>query len=127
MDATLRIGPTSRLTPDELEGLESLVDLLRIEGLDGEIAYRPPTGLGVTWWQVTGIWLGLSVADAATGHVVDAILDKVTARVRAWIRARRDAGTRPQVVTIYGPDGKPLRKVELASKGDEPVVTDPDE
>ena len=127
MDATLRIGATARMTPDELEELEGLVELLRGQDLDAEIAYRPPTGLGVTWWQVTGIWLGLSVLDAATGHVVDAVLDKVTSAAREWIRSRRKTSTRPQVVTIYGPDGKPLRKVERPPKEDDLTVTDLDE
>jgi hypothetical protein len=45
----LRISGTEVLNEDRLSDLEELADKLRELSLDGEIAYRPPTGRGVTW------------------------------------------------------------------------------
>jgi hypothetical protein len=105
VDFTLRIGGTTRLFPERLQALEDLIDDIREEGLDGEIAYRPPTGRGVTPWEVVGIYLAGKALDAATGAIAERLLDALIERIKSWVRRQE----RPrQVVTLYGRDGKLL-------------------
>jgi len=114
-DITVRIGGTEILTDERRLALETLIGNLRQLDLDGEIAYRPPTGAGVSWYEMTAIYLGAKAVDAATGHVVDRVIDAVLSRAVDWAKARMDnEGTaRPQSITLYGPDGKPLKSVRV--------------
>jgi len=82
--------------------------------LDGEITYRPPTSRTVTWYEVTGIYLGAKALDAATGDVVGKVVDAVFARAVSWAKNRlaRGAGV-DQHVVLYGPDGTILKEVRV--------------
>lgn len=121
VDFTVRIGGTTRLLPGRLEALEDLIDQFRDEGLDGEIAYRPPTSRGVTPWEVAGIYLGGKALDAATGAVAERLLEALLDKIKGWVR--RQERTR-QVVTLYGRDGRPLMVVRR--NGEEVTVERPE-
>jgi hypothetical protein len=118
-EVTLRIGGTEALTPARLEALSVLIDELRELGLDGEISYRPPTGRGVTWYEVTLIYLGAKALDVVTGNAIEALLKLVTSKAIEWARLRLGRGetVRPQSITIYGPGGKPLKTIRIKKDG----------
>lgn len=103
----------------DLDDYTELVELYRAEGRDGEIAYRPPTALGVTWWQATAIYLGPKVLDTLTGHALESALDNVVEVAKRWAQARHDDrdSHRPQTVTIYGPRGQRLKEVNVTEDG----------
>jgi hypothetical protein len=121
VDFTVRIGGTTRLLPERLEALEDLIEEFREEGLDGGIAYRPPTGRGVTPWEVAAIYLAGKALDAATGAVAERLLEALIDKIKGWVR--RQERTR-QVVTLYGRDGKPLMVVRR--NGEEVTVEKPE-
>lgn len=127
-EITVRIAGTEILHDGRREALEELINLFREDGLDGEIAYRPPTGRGVTWWEVALIYIGMKAADAATGQVTKAVIDAVTGRAKQWAKGRLERGdtSRPQSITIFGPDGRPLKKVQIQKDGTEREEDVPD-
>jgi hypothetical protein len=91
--------------------------LTSASGSEGQLDYRPPTGLGVTPWEVVGIYLAGKALDAATGAVAGRLVDALIERIKNWVRRQQ----RPrQVVTLYGRDGKPLMVVRRS--GDEVTV-----
>jgi len=113
VDFTLRVGDTTRLSPERLEALEELIDDFRDEGLDGEIAYRPPSHRAVTPWEVVGIYLAGKALDAATGAVAERLLDALIDTVKSWVRRQE----RPhQIVTLYGRDGSPLMVIRRSGE-----------
>jgi len=105
-----------------LEALEDLIDEFREEGLDGEIAYRPPNRRGVTPWEIVSIYLAGKGLDAATGAVAERLLDALVKRIVRWIK--RQERTR-QVVTLYGHDGRPL--MVIRRNGDQVTVEKPED
>src|SRR4051795_1301255 len=60
-------GPTSLLTEDARADFEPLIELLGQDEIEGEIAERLPSGRGVTWIEVTEIYLAVKGADTAVG------------------------------------------------------------
>ncbi len=109
------------MLPERLEALEDLVNEFREEGVDGEIAYRPPTGRGATPWEVAAIYLAGKALDAATGAVAERLLEALIEKIKGWVR--RQERTR-QVVTLYGRDGKPL--IVVRRNGEEVTVEKPE-
>ena len=114
-DFTVRIHGTEILNEDRRIALEDLIDSLRQDGLDGEIAYRPPTGRGVLWWEVVAIYVGGKFVDAVTGQIIKAALDQAVGRVTTWAKARLRRGdtSRPQSITLYGPNGEVLKEIKV--------------
>jgi hypothetical protein len=114
-DVTLRIPGTEILHDEKRERLEELINLIREDGFDGEFAYRPPTGRGITYVEITFIYLGGKLLDAATGQIMDRALKAVIARRVQWVKARTDRGeaNRPQLIQLYGPDGKKIGEVRI--------------
>ena len=123
---TVRIGGTSRLEPF-LPSLEELIDEIRETGNDGQITYRPPSGYGVTLYQTIMIYIGLRAADVSIGNVVTSIEGAVISWVKKQFTSDTAAGRRKKIITIYGPDNKPLKSIK-ADSPDEIEVTeiDPD-
>ncbi|BDB41757.1 MULTISPECIES: hypothetical protein [Mycobacterium] len=114
---------------NHLESLEVMIDELRRNGVDGEIAYRPSGGKGPGVVEVIGIYIALKAADATISTVTSTT---VTA-VMNWIknpfkRASAEISDQPVTkdVTIYGPDDKPLKRIK-GSSADDIEVTDPDD
>ncbi len=127
VEATMRIGGATRLTPDRLEDIEDLINRLRQSYVSSELAYAPPGGAGVTWWEVLGIYVGSHVTDALIGDLVSKLVDGTVDWIRAKARRSRDndKAMRPQSITIYGPDGKPLKKILGKSEDEIEIIDDP--
>lgn len=118
-EITVRIGGTEILTDDRRRALEQLIDQFREERLDGEISYRPPTGRGVTWYEVTLIYIGMKALDAVTGEIASRTIDAVTSRTIGWAKSRLERGetARPQSITLYDADGKVIKKFRIKKDG----------
>jgi hypothetical protein len=113
--------------PSAARGLDELATALRAQGIDAEVVDRPvdSSRRGLTWWEVYHFAL-----DEATHKTVDL----VTTAVLVWLAARfrhrpkADESARPsqapKAVTLYGPDDRPLRKIEVESADSEPTITD---
>jgi hypothetical protein len=91
------------MRPEKLQGL---VTELEAAGLSAEVTERdkPPGGArGVTWVEVVGV----SISSVT-------LLAKAVAATMRWHKKRveQKETTRPQMTTIYGPDGEELKKVE---------------
>jgi hypothetical protein len=74
LTVTITTGPTSLITDETRAEYEELLDLLRQDEIDGEITDRLPTGAGVTWVEITEIWLstgGSAVAGWAIGKALE--------------------------------------------------------
>jgi hypothetical protein len=129
----IRIGGTFLLAPF-LGDLEDLIYELRENGNDGQITYRPPSGYGVTLYQTIMLYIELKAADAAIGDVTKQAVDSVINWVKGLFKRDREQAEaegetvvwRKKIITIYGPDGKPLKRIKVDSE-DEIEVTDPGE
>lgn len=103
------IAPANPLdiAPDELNSLA-----LELESLGGDVRVvsEEERGAGVTFWEVIYIWL------PSQDFVEGVLYSQLVRVVGTWIRDRfKKSGSeqRPKSVIIFGPDGRPLRKVEL--------------
>ena len=85
------------------EDLQPLFEILETEGF--EVSTEPGVeqrGYGVTWWEVT---------NAVLDHI-DEVAVLVTA-IKQWHESRRVTNRgRPQITTIYGPNGEVLQEVK---------------
>ncbi|CDO89540.1 hypothetical protein AWC29_13475 [Mycobacterium triplex] len=112
-----------------LTSLEVFIDELRRNGTDGEISYRPPGGKGPTTLEVIGLYIALKAADASISTVVSTTMNAAINWIKApFRRASEEIPTEPvlKMITIYGPDGKPLKQIK-GSGADDIEVKDLDE
>jgi hypothetical protein len=113
---TVRILRVEAMTADRLDALEGLIRLCRQDGVDGEIAYRPPTtGTPSPWWENTLISIGDAMPSGAAADV-QRLADVLARRASEWAEARLERAEtgRPQSITIFDPAGLPVRKIEVA-------------
>jgi hypothetical protein len=124
-DLTVRIAGTEILNDNRREALEELIEACREDGLDGEISYRPPTGRGISIWEVTAIYLGGKLLDAATGQLMKSAVENIIKRSTVWARERlrRGDSPRPQTITIYGPNGEVIKEVSVEPRDVDPNTT----
>lgn len=101
------------------EKLQHVIDA--IESCDPSyhvhLAYNDQRGYGVTWWEVLHVWVPwTTIGTAAAKKLVEILID--------WARhklAGAEENKRPRSVTIYGPDGKILTRIEVDSKSEEKI------
>lgn len=126
-DLTVRIAGTEILNDNRREALEELIEACREVGLDGEISYRPPTGRarGISLWEVTAIYLGGKLVDAATGQLMKSAVENIIKRSTVWARERLRQGDspRPQKLQIYGPNGEVIKEVSVEPRDVDPNTT----
>ena len=122
---TITTGPTVLLTDETRSEYEELLKLLAQDDIQGEITDRLPGGRGVTWVEVTEIWLISTGANIVAGWAIEKVLDAIGGRAKQWIKGKRqkelekdpDRKVRPQSVIIKNSYGEPERKVEVDSEG----------
>jgi hypothetical protein len=107
----IRIGRAYEvMRPERVAATEAFADDLRRWGLTVKVEvteYVPGrVGLGPVEW--TGIFIGQSVA----ASLISSLVDDLYEAAKDYLRKRKRSGkSRPNLgVTIYGPDGEPLRK-----------------
>lgn len=124
-DLVVRIAGTEILNDNRREAIEELIEACREDGLDGEISYRPPTGRGISIWEITAIYLGGKLLDAATGQLMKTAVENVIKRSTVWVRERlrRGDSVRPQKIKIYGPNGEIIREVSVEPRDVDPNTT----
>ncbi|BBY62084.1 hypothetical protein [Mycolicibacterium helvum] len=116
------LGRTDYMEPDQVALVEELPEFLAAEGLAADLYYREPGGLGPILESVA-----IFIAGAATSGLIG---DLSTAAVRgavAWARKRirreppvAEGEAKPIVaVTIYGPTGEVLARVEVSDDEDD--------
>lgn len=110
------------LRPEKLEPLIDQIKELE-NGLTVSIRTVPQRGYGVTWWEVLEIviiYVGAKGLDAAVGHPIQLLLDKITEKVRDWYQRRRaeEGNTRPLSLTFRDEEGRALRSVEMQESDD---------
>ena len=128
---TVKIGGTEVLHDKRLQSLVELVDEIRAGGNDAEITYRPPTGRGVYWYEIVGLFIGLRAAEASISTIVSSLETSAINWVKARFSTQRsedEPRERPKWITIYGPNGEKLKEIKARSV-DEIDVSDsfPDE
>jgi len=90
--------------------------LLGQDEIEGEIAERLPSGRGVTWIEVTEIYLAVKGADTAVGWAYEQALDAVAKHAQDWLRKKKRNG-RPQSVVIKSLGNEPERKIDMDKDG----------
>lgn len=118
LDFEIKFPETERLEP-RAESLNALVAAINELGYTGGIVHDEPDPYkrGLSFWVITAIYLGGKFLDAATGEVVTHVLDSIKERALNWAKERHLAQNRPVAVTVYGPDGEVLTKVEIDKDG----------
>ncbi len=109
-------GNPLSLRREELEPL-----IAAIESCDASynvrLAYNEQRGYGVTWWEVLHVWIPwATIGGAAAKKITEVLID--------WARHKLEgkaSGKRPRSVTIHGPTGKILKKIDVDSKGEEKI------
>jgi len=123
---TITTGPTSLITDEARAEYEELLELLRQDDIAGEITDRLPSGRrGVTWVEITEIWLMSTGANVVAQWAIEKVLDGVTGRTKQWLKSKRrremeaypDAKQRPQSVFIKNSYGEPERRIDVDSDG----------
>jgi hypothetical protein len=107
------------LKPAELEPLAE--ELRSVVGPEVQVVVdqvEDEHRVGVTFIEILDV-----IADFAT---TGAFLGGVTAGLRAWMknRSRQLGDHRPRCVNILGPDGRPVRRVELDADAEDASVVD---
>jgi hypothetical protein len=118
--ARIKIEPADPV--EMVEDLDQLAEALRELGYEAEVAERPRRGYGVTWWEVFHIFV-----EQVGEHGIDAVLGATAAAFVDWARRRFREGKgrpAPKAATLYGPDGKPVKMVELHAEDQDPVEKD---
>lgn len=120
-EVTIATGSTSLLTDRGRERFAVLLRLLKEVGIEGEVADREPSGRGVTWVEITEIWLASKALDAAVGWTFGKALDTVSDRVRRWIETKSktasDEPIRPQSIIIRSLSDVPERRIDVDVDG----------
>ena len=117
-DFTLRLTRLEVMTPEQLAALEALIRLCRKDGIEGEIAYRPPATAGQShWWETTLVYMDDTMLETAPEARVREVADILARRASEWARSRLEQGqtTRPQSVLVLDPSGLPVHKVQVGA------------
>jgi hypothetical protein len=123
LKATITTAPTSVITDEARSEYEELLELLRQEDIEAEIRDRPAAGTGVTWVEITEIWL--TGGSAVAGWAIGKVLDAVSGRAKQWLKNKRrrkleadpDQKQRPQSVVIKNIMGEPERRIDVDPDG----------
>jgi hypothetical protein len=92
------------------DAYEALVADFRERGYDAELRQPIEERGGVPQELVNAaLWVGERISDGTAEVIIGIYLE----RMRRSRRRRRKPPPRPSVAVLYGPDGKPLRKVEI--------------
>src|SRR4029453_15635660 len=86
---TITTGPTSLITDKQRAEYEELLELLAQDDIRGEITDRLPGGRGVTWVEITEIWLLSTGANIVAGWAIEKVLDAIGGRAKEWISSKR--------------------------------------
>jgi hypothetical protein len=116
-EVTICTGPTALLTDDLNSDYHVLLELLADDGIQGKVTERSPSGSGVTWVEITEIWLATKGFDFVAEWAFDHALDSVSTRVKEWLRRRKRK--RPQAVIIKNLMGEPERRIEVDIEGNQ--------
>jgi hypothetical protein len=92
-DFTVRLTRLEVMTAEQLTALEALVRLCRKDGVEGEIAYRPPATTGPShWWETTLVYMAETMLDTAGEPRVQEVADIIARRASQWASARLERG-----------------------------------
>lgn len=112
--------------PHDFEDLEAFAESLRTADPELEVAVvrRSERGYGVTLLEVLNVWWDVVEAISNIGGayaVFDLVVDYAKAR---WRKDREEHGdrARPRSVTLYGPDGRPIKSVRIQGPDGEPIT-----
>jgi len=114
---TVRLIRLEVMTAEQLVAQEALIRLCWQDGVQGEIAYRPPaTSTPPPWWENTLVFMDKGMQETATEARVQEVVDILARRTLEWAESRLDRAqtARPQSITIFDPTGLPVRKIEVA-------------
>jgi hypothetical protein len=86
-------------------------DITEIEQRQKDPRYRH---YGVTLWEVLFVWLLVKVSDTAVKKITELLIEWANHRLKG------DKGKQSRSVTLYDPDGKPLKTIKV-DKGMEEI------
>ncbi len=117
---------SKNLSADELGGLVGeLEGVLRDAGQEhltvAGVAHEP-RGAGNNWVDVLAVFL--PSAEFVKEQVFALLLPHVVTFMRKRFSRKHEA-TRPRIVILYGPDGQPLKEIELKTPDGEPSWREP--
>lgn len=99
----------------------------RLRGLGHEVRredkYMEPGRLGLTWYEVVLVYLGIKALDTVTGDAMDAVLHRVIDVAKVWGRERfrkepDKPRLRPLVISFLDEDGTVLHSWKIDKDGD---------
>lgn len=101
-----------------IEDLQDLAtQVATVTGLEVEVRQTKEYGAGVTLWEVLRVWL------PDQQLIEGALYASLVTVLTSWFKARfkkPHGRQRKKSVTIYGPDGSPLRHITIAEEVAEP-------
>jgi hypothetical protein len=117
-------GGLEFLTDQRRDDLQELLADVTGLGYVVDLDFGPepePGKYGVTWLEVVAIYVGAKVLDGMTADAIDIAVKKLANTAVDWAKARfrkHPDNTRPQYISLYGPDGELLKSVQVDPKGD---------
>jgi hypothetical protein len=103
--------------PEFEEDYRDLIDALAVSDLVAEVLEPPPRPEGLRFASA-------DIAVYLLDRIVDGTLDVIAAGIVGTIGRRLTRARRRQTthVVIFGPDEKPLRRIEMPAERDEDVI-----
>jgi len=103
--------------PEDLADLSAEISDLVGSDYEVVIVVSYMRGLGVTWGEILNVWL-----PAVEQHLLDHLAEVAVGAITGWMARRflqEGKETRPKFSTIFGPDGKVLKKIKQQSSDNE--------
>lgn len=127
------LGRTDYMQPEQLAMIYELPDYLRAEGIEPDLYFREPGGMGAPPIETIAMFVGASLA---SGVVYDLVKESVRATIKgaiAWgrerIRRQPPEGEplegRRVSITLYGPKGELLKVVDVTKDDVNDIFTHP--
>src|SRR4051794_38560881 len=110
-DVTLKFGDIEDYSEARVQDLQGLAQELAEVSLQSEIEYKPKFADAITMWEATEVYLGTQLLDAATGNIAGRVVDAVVGAAVRWAKKKlaRNKMSMPQLINIYGPDGRVIK------------------
>ena len=118
--ATITVAGPQRFDPQTRQALLDLAEQIEVAGFDVKIPIRRTSNSVWASLASISIQLGDQIADDALGAAVGALTTSAILWAKNKFKRDADEGKKPEAkyITIYGPDGKPLKNI-LAKSADE--------
>ncbi|WP_157930963.1 hypothetical protein [Mycobacteroides abscessus] len=119
---TIRVPGSQNFTPEQHQVIASLRNELEANGYTVTQPIRKTASVTLASIEIVGIYLSGKIAEKAVDGTISSLGSLVIDWLRKQFRTNKAPATEPPKTTtviLYGPDDKPLLRVEVPDDSDE--------